>query len=53
MALSALEHLVLWGAPALTLLVTFGYYFYWGKEAEETQPEPVDEAEPSADGGGD
>jgi cytochrome c-type biogenesis protein CcmH/NrfF len=35
MALSTIEHLVLWGAPILMLLITFGYYIYWGKEADE------------------
>lgn len=49
MPLTTLEHLVLWGAPLLTLLVTFGYYFYWGKEANEREPEPIDD--PSTDGG--
>lgn len=35
MALTFVESLVLWGVPVVTILVTLGYYFYWGKEAEE------------------
>lgn len=34
-----IESLVLWGFPIVMLLVTLGYYFYWGKEAEERNPD--------------
>lgn len=35
MPLTVVEHLVLWGPPLLLLLITFGYYLRWGKEADE------------------
>lgn len=35
MALSAIEQLALWGPPVAMLLITVGYYLYWGKEADE------------------
>lgn len=40
MALSTIEQLVLWGPPVLMLLITFGYYVYWGKEADERLDHP-------------
>lgn len=35
MALTAVEHLALWGPPIMMLLITVGYYVRWGKEADE------------------
>lgn len=35
MALTAIEHMALWGPPILLLLITIGYYLRWGKEGEE------------------
>lgn len=35
MALTMVEHLALWVPPVLMLLLTFGYYLRWGKEADE------------------
>lgn len=40
MALTIIESLALWGIPVLTILITFGYYFYWGKEADESGKPP-------------
>ena len=37
MALSIIEQLALWAPPILMLLITIGYYVYWGKEADEKQ----------------
>ena len=35
MALTPIEQVVLWGPGIVMLLVTFGYYLRWGKEADE------------------
>lgn len=43
MALTLVESAVLWGVPILTILVSLGYYFYWGKEAQEVQDEGIEE----------
>lgn len=51
MALTLVESLVLWGVPILTILISLGYYFYWGKEADAPESEAGDEPEPATDGG--
>lgn len=51
MALTIVESVVLWGVPLLTILVTLGYYFYWGKEAEDVVTEPTQEPESMPDRG--
>lgn len=40
MALTAIEQIVLWGVPVLSILVTVMYYLKWGKEPSERSPEP-------------
>lgn len=51
MALTLVESVVLWGVPILTILITLGYYFYWGKEAEEVATETTRDPESMTDGG--
>ncbi|QHS15757.1 hypothetical protein [Halopenitus persicus] len=48
MALSAIEHLVLWGPPVVMLLLTIGYYVRWGKEADE-RTETADRTAPGGE----
>lgn len=37
MPLTLIEQLALWGPPVVILLLSAGYYFRWGREAEETE----------------
>lgn len=52
MALTLVESLVLWGVPVVTILVSLGYYLYWGKEADERGVGGAGETEPATEGGG-